>query len=138
MDKKEKYTIKSLEFIKNIISRLNNNSFNIKLFSVTIFGVLVTLYIENNNILYIFICALCLTMLVILDSVFLFKERKFIRIYDNIIDSSKNKDLKVFKYKTNDVKNISFLNTFFSFSIIIMYLSMLIPLVAIIIIYYLK
>ena len=95
MKKKEEYIIKSLEFLQNIIARLNNNSFSVKVFATTIFGLLITLYIEKKDILFIYICLVCMIVLALMDSLYLCNERKFSKIYSNIIKSSKDKDLEV-------------------------------------------
>ncbi len=136
MSKKEEYTIKSLEFLQNIIARLNNNSFNIKVFATTIFGLLITLYIEKKNILFIYVCLVCMIMFTLMDSLYLCNERKFRKIYESLIKSSKDKDLKVFQYDINNIKDITFFNVTVSYSILLIYLSMISVLIFIAIFYY--
>ena len=138
MTKKEEYTIKSLEFLQNIIARLNNNSFNIKVFATTIFGLLVTLYIEKKNILFIYVCLICMIMFTLIDSLYLCNERKFRKIYESLIKSSKDKDLKVFQYEIYNIKDISFFKVIVSYSILLIYLCMILVLISIVIFHYVK
>ena len=131
---KDEKIIKSLEFLQGIITRLNTNSFSIKCFAITVFGLLVTLYIEKGNILYIYADAICVIIFALMDSMYLNNERKFRKIYDTIINNSNDEDLKVFLYSTKSVKNTRFIQSLFSFSIQFVYLSLLVPLIVVIII----
>ena len=74
---KEEKTIKSLEFLQDIINRHNSNSFSIKLFTITVFGVLMTLYAEKQNIFLVIVNIIIILLLWILDSKYLQNERKF-------------------------------------------------------------
>lgn len=133
MNKKDEYIIKSLEFLQNIIARLNSNSFNIKIFATTIFGLLITLYIEKKDILFIYVCLVCMIAIAIMDSLYLYNERKFRKIYNNIIKSSKDKDLEVFQYNIDKINDISYFRSTFSFSILLIYLCLILALLSIIV-----
>jgi hypothetical protein len=126
MEKKDKLTIKSLEFLQDIINRHNSNSFSIKLFAITVFGVLMTLYAEKQNIFLVIVNIIITWMLWILDSKYFQNERKFRSIYNKIIDSNKNNDFKVFKYDIKAENNISFIKSFLSYSTILMYICLII------------
>ena len=123
---KEEKTIKSLEFLQDIINRHNSNSFSIKLFTITVFGVLMTLYAEKQNIFLVIVNIIIILLLWILDSKYLQNERKFRLIYNKIVDANKGNDFKVFKYDIKAEKNISFIKSFLSYSTVLIYICLII------------
>ena len=138
MNKKEEYIIKSLEFLQDIIRRLNGNSFNIKLFAVTIFSVLITLYIEKENIIFVYVCIVSMLILALMDGMYLYNERKFREIYKKIIKNSKDSDLEVFLYNHGRFSINQYNKALKSFSILFIYICLIVPLLIIIIINVIK
>ncbi len=94
--------LKHLEFIQNVITRMNSNSFQIKGWAVTIISALLAVYSTNNNNSLILICILPTTVFWFLDSYYLCQERKFRGLYNDIAEVSKvenRKELKIFEMR---------------------------------------
>ena len=51
----EQERIQHLEFIQNIINRMNSNSFQIKEWMITIVSALLALYASSDNVTYVFV-----------------------------------------------------------------------------------
>lgn len=79
--------IKHLEFIQNIITRMNSNSFQIKGWMITIVSALLALFAssEKGKVLYIFVAIAPTLIFWFLDSFYLQQERKYRRLYDDVI-----------------------------------------------------
>jgi hypothetical protein len=79
-------TIKHLEFIQNIITRLGTNSFLIKGWTVTIFSALIALFATNeyNKLFYLVIYIIPIILFWYLDAYYLQQERKFKGIYNDV------------------------------------------------------
>ena len=86
----EQEKIQHLEFIQNIINRMNTNSFQIKGWMITIVSALLALYASSNNTIFIFIAVVPTLVFWFLDSFFLQQERKFRRLYEDLIKPEKN------------------------------------------------
>ena len=121
------------EFIQNVITRLNSNSFMIKGWSITIASALLALSAStgNNNILFI----VCMPVIVfwILDTIYLQNERKFRSLFNEAV--KKDSNIGLYEINTNkdfinnDSKN-SFFNVFKSNTIISFHLSLFILTIA--------
>lgn len=77
--------IKHLEFIQNIINRMNSNSFHIKGWMITILSALLALYANTNNVSYVFVAIIPTTLFWYLDAFYLQQERKFRELYNDIL-----------------------------------------------------
>lgn len=77
--------IKHLEFIQNIITRMNSNSFAIKGWMVTIVSALLALYANSNNEIFMFIAIVPTSIFWLLDAFYLAQERRFRCLYDDVI-----------------------------------------------------
>ena len=88
----EEKMIKYLEFIQNIVSRLNSNSFQIKGLSITILSALLAVYSSNNNLKILILAIIPTFLLWLLDSYYLYQERLFRDLFKKIsnIESNKN------------------------------------------------
>jgi hypothetical protein len=84
-------TTKHLEFIQNIITRMNTNSFQIKGMSVTITAALLTLYAGSNKPLYLAVPIIPTILFWFLDAYYLQQERKFRAVYNDVAELSKPK-----------------------------------------------
>ena len=117
--------IKYLEFIQMIISRLNQNSFQIKGWMITIVSGLLALAANSNNRFYILIAILPVSAFWGLDAFYLQEERKFRGLYSDVAKMDytdikiSNFDLSIVEYKGG---NYSYLASLFSKSIMWIYL----------------
>ena len=75
-------TRQHLEFIQNVITRMNSNSFQIKQFAVLIVTGLLGVYAANKNVLVIFIGVLPTLVCWFLDAYYLKMERQFRGLYN--------------------------------------------------------
>ena len=107
----DKILIQHLEFIQNIITRMNTNSFQIKELMITIVSALLALFASNvnENVLYIFV-AIALTLIFwFLDSYYLQQERKYRGLYDDVrelpIPENQQDDITDFSMNTEEYKD---------------------------------
>src|SRR5688572_6475920 len=82
--------IRHLDFIQNIISRLNSNSFIIKGWAITIVSALLALLATTSNQAFIAITGLPIIVFWVLDGFYLQTERKYTILYGKIIEPSSN------------------------------------------------
>lgn len=80
MDKK----IKHLEFIQDTIKRMAGNSFLLRGWSVTLIIAIFTLASKSYNPTYLWIVLFTTLIFWALDSYYLFQERKFRCLYDDV------------------------------------------------------
>lgn len=73
--------LKHLEFIQDAITRMANNSFLLKGWSVTIVGALLALSVNESDNAFIAVSAVILLYFWLLDSFYLHKEKLFIEVY---------------------------------------------------------
>lgn len=86
----EQEKIQHLEFIQNIINRMNTDSFQIKEWMITIVSALLALYASSSNEVYIFVAVVPTLLFWYLDAYYLQQERKFRELYNDILpDNSK-------------------------------------------------
>jgi len=76
--------LKHLEFIENVITRMNTNSFMIKGWAITLISALFALAAKDANRLYVLIAYIPLPMFWIMDGFFLGKERQYRDLYDQV------------------------------------------------------
>lgn len=109
--------LKHLEFVQNVVTRMNSNSFQIKNWSITIFTALFALYGSNTNSFFLFIATLPTLIFWFLDSYYLQQERKFRGIYEDVARLSDNpKDTKLFQMDPSLYKECkhSYISSLFS------------------------
>ena len=88
---------KHLEFIQNIVTRMNTNSFQIKGWAVTIVSALLAIYASSRNEYFILAAIFPAVVFWFLDSYYLSQERKFRGLYNDVAGVSKNpKDIPAF------------------------------------------
>ena len=120
-------TIKHLEFIQTIITRMNTNSFQIKGWCVTIISALLAIYASTKNETFILICLVPTIIFWMLDSYYLMQEKKFRGLYKDVAGISDTpQKLKVFEMSPNLYKKgeYSYFNVLKSSTIISLYLSL--------------
>ena len=69
--------IKHLEFIQSTITRMNQNSFQIKGWMITLVSALLALYASSENVIYILIAIAPAVVFWFLDAYYLQQERRF-------------------------------------------------------------
>lgn len=97
--------LKHLEFIQNIITRMNANSFQIKGMSITIIAALLALTATKFNILFASIVYFALLVFWGLDAYYLSQEKGYRELYNEVrnkVSEDIDFDLKLKKeYTTN-------------------------------------
>ncbi|MBL4796042.1 MAG: hypothetical protein JKY50_01370 [Oleispira sp.] len=95
--------IKHLEFIQNVITRMNSNSFLIKGWGLTLVSALFALASASKNLDFVFITGIVLVVFWILDGFFISIERKYRDLYNHV---RVKKDNEIdFSMKTSDHDN---------------------------------
>lgn len=90
MEKTNENMLKYLEFLQNIITRMNTNSFQIKTFAITIASAIIAFFYNKNYdksalVFYIVI----ILIFWILDAYYLRMERAYRDIYNDVIKGEK-------------------------------------------------
>jgi len=89
--------LKHLEFIQNVVTRMNTNSFQIKGWSITIVSATLALYASTKNECFILVGVFPSLIFWFLDTYYLTQERKFRGLYNDVAGvSEKPFDLKPF------------------------------------------
>ncbi|MBE7646730.1 hypothetical protein F7644_12145 [Tenacibaculum finnmarkense genomovar ulcerans] len=92
--------IKHLEFIQNIITRMNSNSFQLKGMVITIVSALLAVYASNKNQDFILIAIVPSILFWFLDAYYLQQERKFRGMYNDVSGVNENpKEFKPFEMR---------------------------------------
>ena len=129
--------IKHLEFVQNVITRMNTNSFQLKGWAITIVSALLALYASSTNVCYIFVAIVPTLIFWFLDAYYLRQERRFIGLYNDIVNGSIKAEqllsmsIEKFKYTKNDKnsKKYCYCNAFWSPTIAGLYCTMAIILI---------
>ncbi len=116
--------IKHLEFIQNVITRMNNNSFQMKGWTVAIVSALLAVYASTQNRAFVFIAILPALIFWLLDTYYLWQERKFRGLYNDVAGITKANKIALFAMRpdlyTGD--KYSYWNVFGSVTIMALYL----------------
>ncbi|MGL4982191.1 MAG: hypothetical protein ACRC4W_04980 [Treponemataceae bacterium] len=86
-----------LEFIQNVITRMNTNSFQLKGMAVTIVSALIAIYATTTNILFIFIAIVPTILFWFLDTYYLQQERKFRGVYNNVTELKNDVEIRLYE-----------------------------------------
>lgn len=115
--------MKHLEFIQNIITRMNTNSFQIKGMAVAIISALLAIYAAEKNPDFVLITIFPLVLFWFLDAYYLTQERKFRGLYNDLLHENAN-NIKPFEMRPDLYKGgeYSFWSVFFSKTIWTIYL----------------
>lgn len=76
--------IKHLEFIQSTITRMNQNSFQIKGWMITLVSALLALYASSERVVYILIAIVPAAVFWFLDAYYLQQERRFRGVYNDV------------------------------------------------------
>jgi hypothetical protein len=129
--------LKHFEFIQNVITRMNTNSFQIKEWSITLVAALLTVY-ATLKIPYILLIGIFSSVLFwFLDSYYLCQERKFRGLYNDVtgvnlppkVEGIKPFQMPINKYTKKIDKSFNYWDSFFSKTIYPIYLLMLMLLI---------
>lgn len=118
--------LKHLEFIQNVITRMNTNSFQIKGWTVTLVSAFLAVFASTKNSYFILSATFPSIVLWCLDSYYLMQERKFRGLYDDVAGVSERlKTLKPFEMRPDLYTGgkFSYWNSFRSPTIINLYLT---------------
>lgn len=125
--------IKYLEFIQNIVTRMNQNSFMIKGWTVAIVSALLAVYAGKENKLFILISIFPVFIFMFLDSYYLWQERKFRHLYSKSLDEDESQKVKLFSMNTNvgnDCCKICYFKALFSVTEVVFYSLLIVGLLA--------
>ncbi len=94
--------LKHLEFIQNVITRMNTNSFQIKGWTVALVSALLAIFASTKNDYFVLAALFPTLVLWFLDAYYLSQERKFRGLYDDVAGiSEKPKTIKPFAMRPN-------------------------------------
>jgi hypothetical protein len=112
-----------LEFIQNVITRMNTNSFQMKGMAVTIVSALLAVYVANPKVIFIFLGILPTSLFWFLDSYYLQQERKFRGIYNNVAGIKNDVEIKSYEMPIQKFQSgqYGFSKVFFSKAIVWLY-----------------
>ncbi|MDC1343002.1 hypothetical protein N8249_05125 [Flavobacteriaceae bacterium] len=129
--------IKHLEFIQNIITRMNTNSFQVKGMAITIVSALLVIYASEKNPDFLIISIFPIFLFWFLDAYYLTQERKFRGLYNDLLKDNIH-NLKPFEMRPDLYKKgkYSFWSVLFSKTIWTIYLT--ISVIIVLIYLYLK
>jgi hypothetical protein len=104
MDKK----IKHLEFIQNVVTRMNTNSFLIKGWAITLVSALFALAAKDANMNFVLVSYVVIPVFWILDGFFIATERRYHYLYEDVTKKDENEidfDMDASKYDKKDIEN---------------------------------
>ena len=126
----EEPEMKHLEFIQGVITRMASNSFAMKGWMIAIISALLAIYADSKpkNECFLLVAAIATLLFWIIDAYYLYIERKYRKLYKDIIN-----DEKVTLFDMSTKKYESFLGflkaMFWSVSTIVMYLPIIVGLI---------
>ncbi len=89
--------LKHLEFIQNVITRMNTNSFQIKQWAVTLVCALLAIFASTQNTFFVLTAIFPAVVFWFLDAYYLMQERKFRGLYNDVAElTEKPKIIKPF------------------------------------------
>lgn len=112
--------IKHLEFIQGVITRMGSNSFQMKGWMIAIVSALLAIYAaDKQNHMYALVAILPTAVFWGLDSYYLWQERKFRKLYNDILDNPDK--VKLFSMPVGDYP-VSYWDVVGSITILPLYL----------------
>lgn len=125
--------IKHLEFLQNIITRMNSNSFQMKGWMVAIVSALLAIFADKQNKLYVLFAILPTVIFWGLDTYYLWQERKFRGVYNDVARITSTNKIPLFSMPVQLYKGdkFSFWNVLFSVTISWLYIPVIAILLAI-------
>lgn len=128
IDIMEEQKVKHLEMIQGIINRMNQNSFMLKGWMITIVSALLVIYADKGNIVYLIVTIFPILVFWFLDAYYLQQERKFRGVYNDIVCGE---DIALFnmpikEYNRKKDCKYSYCNVFWSKTIAGLYCTILV------------
>jgi len=123
--------LKHLEFIQNVITRMNTNSFQLKGWTVTIVSAILAIYASTKNYYFVLSAIFPTVIFWFLDTYYLTQERKFRGLYNDVAGVSDNpKQIKLFAMRPDLYTGgkYSYWDVFWSTTIWKLYLTIIIAL----------
>lgn len=116
--------MKHLEFIQAVITRMNNNSFQMKGWMVAIMTALLAVYASTENDRFVLVAIVPTVIFWFLDTYYLWQERKFRGVYNDVAGISNNNNITLFAMRPDLYTGGKYLfwNVFFSVTILWVYL----------------
>lgn len=113
---------KHLEFIQNVITRMNSNSFLIKGWTITLVSALFALAAKDANVNYVLISYIVIPVFWVLDGFFISRERQYRDLYALV--AAKDESAIDFSMDASGFKkgNRTWLSGIFSQTLILFYL----------------
>lgn len=91
--------LKYLEFIQDVITRMNRNAFQLKGWCITVVAALSALAVNNGSFLLFFVAAIATIPFGLLDGYYLLMERQFRGLYTDVVNGCS--DIKIFSMPIN-------------------------------------
>lgn len=82
--------IKHLEFIQNVITRMNSNSFLIKGWTITLVSALFALAAKDANVNYVLVSYIAIPVFWVLDGFYISQERQYRDLYKEVAAKSES------------------------------------------------
>lgn len=115
--------LKHLEFIQDVITRMNTNSFQMKGWMVAIVSAILAIYASTKDHSFVLVAILPAVIFWFLDAYYLWQERKFRGLYNDAAGITKDHEIPVFAIRPDLYKggNYSYWNVFLSVTILLLY-----------------
>jgi len=125
--------IKHLEFIQDVITRMNSNSFQMKGWMVAIVSALLAVYASTQNDKFALVAIFPAVVFWFLDTYYLWQERKFRGLYNDVVGLTKTQHIELFAMPVNLYTGgeYSYWNVFMSLTISTLYLPVIVVLLGI-------
>jgi hypothetical protein len=89
--------LKHLEFIQNVITRMNTNSFQIKEWAVTLVSALLAIFASTQNVFFVLTAIFPAVVFWFLDAYYLMQVQKFRGLYNDVAEvADKPQIIKLF------------------------------------------
>lgn len=115
--------LKHLEFIQNVITRMNTNSFLVKGWMITLVSALFALAAKDANMRYVIVTYIAIPVFWGLDAFYLSQERRYRKLYDVV--RSKDKVDFLMDASSYAAGKCSWIATLFSKTLLSLYLVVL-------------
>ena len=99
------HEIKHLEFIQGVINRMGSNSFQMKGWMLAIVSALLGFYADSGNPRFAAVAILPIVTFWLLDTYYLWQERKFRGLYKDVAKITSNHEIKPFAMRPDLYKD---------------------------------
>lgn len=125
--------IKHLEFIQGVVTRMNQNSFQMKGWMVALVSAILAIYASTQKHAFVLVALLPALVFWFLDTYYLAQERKFRGLYNDVAGITKNHEIALFAMRPDLYTGgkYSFWNVFGSQTIMALYLPVIVLLLVV-------